>query len=123
MLCEGETHGRRRSRFPCCLDAVRGETLCRTGLESSPVSSDSPWARYDGPMGTMKRPPKNIIGDSQFLQMAGLGDRKSTRLNSSHLGISYAVFCLKKKNKKTINDPMNKPQHTTMTRQLLQQDS
>src|SRR5205814_7921713 len=29
-------------------------------------------------------------------------DRKSTRLNSSHLGISYAVFCLKKK-----NDPHN----------------
>src|SRR5262245_4846488 len=29
----------------------------------------------------------------------GIVDRKSTRLNSSHLGISYAVFCLKKKNK------------------------
>src|SRR5262245_66021255 len=29
-----------------------------------------------------------------------LADRKSTRLNSSHLGISYAVFCLKKKKKK-----------------------
>src|SRR5262245_18879304 len=28
---------------------------------------------------------------------AGGEDRKSTRLNSSHLGISYAVFCLKKK--------------------------
>src|SRR5256885_10411579 len=28
---------------------------------------------------------------------AGLQDRKSTRLNSSHLVISYAVFCLKKK--------------------------
>src|SRR5437899_8738353 len=28
-----------------------------------------------------------------------LKDRKSTRLNSSHLGISYAVFCLKKKKK------------------------
>src|SRR5262245_64942399 len=28
-------------------------------------------------------------------------DRKSTRLNSSHLGISYAVFCLKKKIKET----------------------
>ena len=26
------------------------------------------------------------------------GDRKSTRLNSSHVKISYAVFCLKKKN-------------------------
>src|SRR3989442_2549191 len=30
------------------------------------------------------------------------GDRKSTRLNSSHVRISYAVFCLKKKNE---NDP------------------
>src|SRR5690242_21729825 len=28
---------------------------------------------------------------------AGPGDRKSTRLNSSHMSISYAVFCLKKK--------------------------
>src|SRR5690242_21273590 len=27
-----------------------------------------------------------------------IGDRKSTRLNSSHMSISYAVFCLKKKN-------------------------
>src|SRR2546426_2707773 len=32
----------------------------------------------------------------------GDGDRKSTRLNSSHLVISYAVFCLKKKKKKYI---------------------
>src|SRR5258705_8147608 len=32
-------------------------------------------------------------------QAAKDADRKSTRLNSSHLGISYAVFCLKKKNK------------------------
>src|SRR5258705_4967409 len=29
-------------------------------------------------------------------------DRKSTRLNSSHLGISYAVFCLKKKKKSSM---------------------
>src|SRR5258705_1993268 len=32
-----------------------------------------------------------------------LEDRKSTRLNSSHLGISYAVFCLKKKKKKCMH--------------------
>src|SRR6266496_4623545 len=32
---------------------------------------------------------------------AGPEDRKSTRLNSSHVEISYAVFCLKKKKKKT----------------------
>src|SRR5262245_64497214 len=31
-------------------------------------------------------------------------DRKSTRLNSSHLGISYAVFCLKKKKKKRMSN-------------------
>src|SRR3712207_7317145 len=31
--------------------------------------------------------------------VAGEGDRKSTRLNSSHANISYAVFCLKKKKK------------------------
>src|SRR5688572_33307064 len=30
-------------------------------------------------------------------RLAGRGDRKSTRLNSSHSQISYAVFCLKKK--------------------------
>src|SRR5256885_11286131 len=33
-----------------------------------------------------------------------LTDRKSTRLNSSHLVISYAVFCLKKKKKSSITD-------------------
>src|SRR6266571_2404022 len=32
--------------------------------------------------------------------MSNWPDRKSTRLNSSHMSISYAVFCLKKKNKK-----------------------
>src|SRR5258707_6211104 len=32
-----------------------------------------------------------------FLQCPNIADRKSTRLNSSHANISYAVFCLKKK--------------------------
>src|SRR2546426_6445392 len=34
-------------------------------------------------------------------------DRKSTRLNSSHLVISYAVFCLKKKKKKNIDETLH----------------
>src|SRR5258705_10228671 len=34
-----------------------------------------------------------------------LEDRKSTRLNSSHLGISYAVFCLKKKKRPRSSSP------------------
>src|SRR3712207_7394994 len=37
-------------------------------------------------------------------QRKASGDRKSTRLNSSHANISYAVFCLKKKKKKYKNN-------------------
>src|SRR5437763_16762049 len=39
-----------------------------------------------------------IIGDKAVTPELDAGDRKSTRLNSSHRCISYAVFCLKKKN-------------------------
>src|SRR5690554_7567183 len=38
-------------------------------------------------------------------------DRKSTRLNSSHVRISYAVFCLKKKKKNTYTKHYNKKEH------------
>src|SRR5438045_9730364 len=38
------------------------------------------------------------VSDQEVRAEICAGDRKSTRLNSSHLGISYAVFCLKKKN-------------------------
>src|SRR2546426_12213925 len=41
------------------------------------------------------------LGDPLML-LRQFGDRKSTRLNSSHLVISYAVFCLKKKTRATI---------------------
>src|SRR5690625_6651291 len=52
------------------------------------------------------------------LDGASARDRKSTRLNSSHVAISYAVFCLKKKNK-TYTATRDKhgilePQKTTM---------
>src|SRR5690349_22756054 len=55
--------------------------------------------------------------------VAGARDRKSTRLNSSHVEISYAVFCLKKKKKKktptisTINNTKHKPTSTDLTPQ------
>src|SRR5690349_23040764 len=43
---------------------------------------------------------------SSFVITTILGrDRKSTRLNSSHVEISYAVFCLKKKNNRTAPPP------------------
>src|SRR5699024_12365089 len=37
------------------------------------------------------------------------GDRKSTRLNSSHVSISYAVFCLKKKRSTSTGEPRRGP--------------
>src|SRR2546426_3977105 len=56
---------------------------------------------------------RECVAQAMFVQPGGLwrgddpamadGDRKSTRLNSSHLVISYAVFCLKKKKKKNAN--------------------
>src|SRR5690606_39431075 len=40
----------------------------------------------------------DALGGTISFERDQLGDRKSTRLNSSHVKISYAVFCLKKKN-------------------------
>src|ERR1017187_1990034 len=46
----------------------------------------------------LKSAPGQLIGSISLLKMEnGNRDRKSTRLNSSHRCISYAVFCLKKK--------------------------
>src|ERR1035438_1158709 len=42
--------------------------------------------------------PVNVVDLGLIYACDAQPDRKSTRLNSSHLGISYAVFCLKKKN-------------------------
>src|SRR5437899_7630526 len=50
-------------------------------------------------MGPATGPPLTIADVEGWAR-----DRKSTRLNSSHLGISYAVFCLKKKKKKDTNN-------------------
>src|SRR5690554_3508649 len=48
---------------------------------------------------------KHIFCEKPFaVDGPGKGDRKSTRLNSSHVRISYAVFCLKKKKQKTSKD-------------------
>src|SRR5205085_5759438 len=54
--------------------------------------------------GALRREPRAIGGEKQiglqFIAKQRAKDRKSTRLNSSHSQISYAVFCLKKKKKK-----------------------
>src|SRR5947209_12914075 len=50
-----------------------------------------------GPVG-----PPDPVRRGKLNDTRKIADRKSTRLNSSHANISYAVFCLKKKKKKTI---------------------
>src|SRR5437899_8654275 len=57
---------------------------------------------------------KFSTGPRKFLRIWSV-DRKSTRLNSSHLGISYAVFCLKKKKKQTPSQPQRKSSKTKQT--------
>src|SRR5690625_6394672 len=47
------------------------------------------------------------------------GDRKSTRLNSSHVAISYAVFCLKKKNQSRKVAEMDKVLTNTFFRVII----
>src|SRR2546429_2203463 len=49
----------------------------------------------------------------KFGSDSGVVDRKSTRLNSSHGYISYAVFCLKKKKRKNAT-PLCTPHHTSL---------
>src|SRR5690606_41362305 len=61
-----------------CLQDVKAEKT--TTLQTVPNAGKSFWQRTN-----------------MSLQNSARGDRKSTRLNSSHVKISYAVFCLKKK--------------------------
>src|SRR5438445_7276958 len=75
-------------------------TLFRSRREDgSRAGRCPPEARRAGPKG------RGTAGAARLRRLQ-LGrhsrDRKSTRLNSSHANISYAVFCLKKKKKKTI---------------------
>src|SRR5258707_8389426 len=66
------------------------------------LETDDGWKLNEGPV-----LEKSVTGMRSFvaepMQHGRLLDRKSTRLNSSHANISYAVFCLKKKKKRTTN--------------------
>src|SRR5690625_5893811 len=71
--------------------------VCNTAAapDISDFMASMPWA------GLIERPPESNVmplPTSATCCARGQGDRKSTRLNSSHVASSYAVFCLKKKN-------------------------
>src|SRR5690625_3323894 len=66
------------------------------GSQSPDIAAgvDSSWEQRDGGDGEAY----SRLGAGDQGLMFGYANRKSTRLNSSHVAISYAVFCLKKKN-------------------------
>src|SRR3712207_8197654 len=75
-------------------------TLFRSKVENSPNASvatleiDRKYAPIAADAKAVLR-NKTVLGQT-YVELT-LGDRKSTRLNSSHANISYAVFCLKQK--------------------------
>src|SRR5205807_10254174 len=72
-----------------CRDTIRRPALHRSGRRGGRRARGARAGRRRS-----TRPPTRVLPR---------GDRKSTRLNSSHLVISYAVFCLKKKKKQSTN--------------------
>src|SRR5699024_11662851 len=87
------------------------------GLAGDPVVARAPARGGDTEVGVGVLDPGELVPDDHIVTAGGhigtdgqvrlyggvldLLDRKSTRLNSSHVSISYAVFCLKKKRKDT----------------------
>src|ERR1035438_10666180 len=92
MNCGSAGRGFNHGKWTCRSTSIRTNTF-------------SAWKRAKaGPISPRKNKCPNVTleeirQDYQSQRQGTTRDRKSTRLNSSHLGISYAVFCLKKKNK------------------------
>src|SRR2546426_4918958 len=72
-----------------------------TTLFRSPVRTVTPGQVF-GEWAAVSEAPRSATA------IATTADRKSTRLNSSHLVISYAVFCLKKKKKLEVRNRVNR---------------
>src|SRR5690349_22670585 len=77
---------------------VTGSLFSRTDTETpSPVTVLSSETMAERGINTVAEAIQRIPANNAGTIQQGWKDRKSTRLNSSHVEISYAVFCLKKK--------------------------
>src|SRR5688500_19210714 len=81
-----------------------------TLFRSYRICSDSDYALFGSGRTSACRRSRRVCASSSSR------DRKSTRLNSSHLVISYAVFCLKKKKRQTIKRKRHHKQTYKKTR-------
>src|SRR5258708_21481299 len=81
-------------------EAVSGGFQAADELAGAPRRADEPLDALGGmPLGIEARDHEERIEWIEGIDRPVRQDRKSTRLNSSHQIISYAVFCLKKKKK------------------------
>src|SRR5207302_9553405 len=100
-----DPHHRALPSFP----TRRSSDLANAGThwwDASQIYGDDPVTtrRLRTPLGGQEPLPEGMLYlDHDLIVAIDLGgvDQKSTRLNSSHVKISYAVFCLKKKKKRT----------------------
>src|SRR5690606_41534368 len=83
--CSGEVLRNARNQMDLCKEQ-------RKGNEGQPVAVAPATRQYDRFSVQLFRDQRPWLAE----KLAGSRDRKSTRLNSSHVKISYAVFCLKK---------------------------
>src|SRR3712207_1034627 len=77
---------------------VGGESYHQRARERPRLAPEVPDVRELDPDLLVDLPSYGLLEGFPWLDEACQRDRKSTRLNSSHANISYAVFCLKKKN-------------------------
>src|SRR5438034_7980014 len=79
---------------------IPGERVLQPGdLVKLDLTAEKDGYHTDSGVSVERLPERAFGATRQFMRLAL--DRKSTRLNSSHTVISYAVFCLKKKKNKT----------------------
>src|SRR3712207_7695451 len=84
-------------------------------LPQAPDNNQGPWVQLEEYSRDLARRGNELYITSGVIGSRGTlpKDRKSTRLNSSHANISYAVFCLKKKKKTSICSSYRSPHHTS----------
>src|SRR5690606_42073957 len=106
-LVQSRSRGRRALHsFPTRRSSDLGLHQHPTGFLSPARASGDLGEQVEGALGRAEiRQRQRGVGEHHAHQrhagkIVPLGDRKSTRLNSSHVKISYAVFCLKKKKTK-----------------------
>src|SRR5207244_11406893 len=89
-----------------CNDTATTEIYTLSLHDALPISAGR---RHTADAGGSARADPRAYRLSPRAERSGAGDRKSTRLNSSHQIISYAVFCLKKKNRESTRSTLSMP--------------